>query len=194
MTDQAPASSFSTPDPLLCAHAGPCFSFGNRFARFIWGIVYVLFFRFSPRPFHAWRAVVLRCFGAKLGRNCHIYPKAEVWAPWNLECDDEVAVADRVILYNQAPIRLGRRVVISQGSHLCTGTHDYNSENFTLKAYPIVVRPVAWICAEVFVHPGVTVGEGAVIGARSVVARSMPDWMVCSGNPCAPIKPRRKPE
>jgi putative colanic acid biosynthesis acetyltransferase WcaF len=192
MMNEAPACTFSTPEPSLSAYSGRCFSFGNRVARFIWGFVYLIFFRFSPRPCHAWRALLLRCFGAKLGRNCHIYPKVEIWAPWNLECGDEVGVADRVILYNQATIRLGRRVVISQGSHLCTGTHDYNSENFSLKTHPIVVRPLAWICAEAFLHPGVVIGEGAVIGARAVVTRSMPDWMVCAGNPCAPIKPRDK--
>ena len=194
MINEVPAYSFSTPSRASSACARACFSLGNRFARFIWGIAYLLLFRFSPRPFHAWRALLLRCFGAKLGRNCHIYPKVEIWAPWNLECGDEAGVADRVILYNQAPIRLGRRVVISQGSHLCTGTHDYNSPDFTLRTYPIVVQPLAWICAEAFVHPGVTIGEGAVIGARAVVTRNMPEWMVCAGNPCAPIKARQKTE
>jgi putative colanic acid biosynthesis acetyltransferase WcaF len=128
-----------------------------------------------------------------LGARCHIYPRVEIWAPWNLRCDDEVGVADRVILYNQALIHLGRRVVVSQGSHLCTGTHDYESAAFLLKSYPITVRANAWICAEVFVHPGVNIGEGAVVGARSVVTKSIPDWMVCAGNPCVPLKPRRRP-
>jgi putative colanic acid biosynthesis acetyltransferase WcaF len=193
MLDQAPAYSLPTPDlgPTR-AFAAPSFSFGNRFTRFVWGVVYLLFFRFTPRPMHAWRASVLRCFGAKLGRGCHIYPRVEIWAPWNLECEEEVGVADRVILYNQAPIRLGRRAVISQGSHLCTGTHDYNLESFPVKAFPIVVRAHAWICAEAFVHPGVTIGEGAVIGARAVVTRDMPEWTVCAGHPCVPLKPRRR--
>jgi putative colanic acid biosynthesis acetyltransferase WcaF len=168
------------------------FSLRNKAARAIWNLAYVLLFRFSPRPFHAWRALLLRCFGAKLGRNCHIYPKAEIWAPWALECGDEVGVADRVILYNQGPIRLGNRVVVSQGSHLCTGTHNYNSNEFELFALPIEVQDRAWICAEVFIHAGVTIHEGAVIGARAVVTRDMPAWMVCAGHPCGPLKPREK--
>jgi putative colanic acid biosynthesis acetyltransferase WcaF len=129
-------------------------------------------------------------FGAKLGRNCHIYSGAVIWAPWNLEAGDEVGIADGAIIYNQAPIRLGRRVVISQGAHLCTGTHDYEHPGFPLIAKPIVVHEQAWIAAEVFVHPGVIVGEGAVVGARSVVTKDVPPWMVCTGNPSQPIKPR----
>src|SRR5437773_4193610 len=139
-----------------CAYTGPCFSWQNRAARVLWGIVYTLMFRPSPRPFHAWRRFLLRCFGAQIGQGCHVYPKAIVWAPWNLECGYEVGVADGAILYNQATIRLGYRCVISQGSHLCTGTHDYESPNFTLLAKPIFVGAQAWIAAECFIHPGVT--------------------------------------
>jgi putative colanic acid biosynthesis acetyltransferase WcaF len=175
-----------TPD----AFSGPSFSLGNRVARAVWGIAHLLLIRWTPRPCHAWRALVLRIFGAKLGRNCHIYSGAKIWAPWNLEAGDECGVADGAIIYNQAPIRLGRRVVISQGSHLCTGTHDYEDPDFPLVAKPITVGDQAWIAAECFVHPGVTIGEGAVIGARSVITKDVPPWMVCAGNPCAPIKPR----
>lgn len=190
---QVPACSHRTADFSETQSGKTPFSFGNRLARVLWGIAYVLLFRFSPRPCHAWRAFVLRCFGAKLGRDCHIYPRVEIWAPWNLECGDNVGVGDRAILYNQARIQLGSDVVISQGAHLCTGTHDYHCPNFTLRTAPIVVKPKAWLCAEVFVHPGITIGGGAVIGARAVVTRNMPDWMVCAGHPCEPIKPRQRP-
>jgi putative colanic acid biosynthesis acetyltransferase WcaF len=115
---------------------GPSFSLGNRGARVLWNFAWLLLIRFSPRPCHAWRAFILRLFGARLGRNVHIYPCAIIWAPWNLEVGDEAGVADGAILYNQAPIRLGRRVVISQGAHLCTGTHDYEKPGF-----PLVARP-----------------------------------------------------
>lgn len=176
------------------AHTGPSFSLGNRFARAAWGIVYVVLFRFSPRPFHAWRRWLLVMFGARIAKGCHIYPKVRIWAPWNLVCDEEAGVGDGAILYNQAPITLGKRVVVSQGAHLCTGSHDYESPGFELFAKPIIVGDHAWIAAECFIHPGVTIGEGAVIGARSVVTLDVPPWTVCAGNPCKPIKPRvRRP-
>ncbi len=176
--------------PAPDAFTGPSFSLRNRLARVLWNFACALLFRPSPRPLHAWRAAILRLFGARLGRGCHIYPKAIIWAPWNLEVGDETGVADGAILYTQAKITLGRRVVISQGAHLCTGTHDYEDPGFPLYAKPIVIQDHAWIAAESFIHPGVTVGEGAVVGARSVVTKDVPAWMVCAGHPCKPLKPR----
>lgn len=168
----------------------PTFSLGNRLRRVLWGTAYCLLFRPSPRPFHSWRSFLLRFFGAKMGRGCHIYPKAVIWAPWNLIVEDEGSAADGVTLYSMASITIGKRAVVSQGAHLCTGTHDYLDPTFRLYAKPIVIGGEAWVCAEVFVGPGVTIGEGTVVGARSVVTRDMPAWTVCAGHPCAPIRPR----
>ena len=177
--------------PRESAYTGPSFSMRNRLARVAWGIVYALFFRPSPRPFHTWRRWLLTLFGARIAKGCHIYPGVRIWAPWNLTCGEECGVGDGAILYSQAQITLGRRVVISQGAHLCTGTHDYESEGFELFAKPITIGDHAWLAAECFVHPGVTVGEGAVVGARSVVTCDVPAWMVCAGHPCKPIKGRK---
>lgn len=168
----------------------PSFSLKNRLIRLLWNFSYLLLFRFSPRPFHGWRALVLKMFGAKVGKRVHIYPGVKIWAPWNLELGDECGVANGVILYSQDKIYLGYRTVISQGTHICTGSHDYTKEGQPLITAPIRVHDRAWVAAEAFVHPGVTIGEGSVIGARSVVTRDMPEWMVCSGNPCIPIKKR----
>jgi putative colanic acid biosynthesis acetyltransferase WcaF len=121
-----------------------------------------------------------------------VYAGAKVWAPWNVEIGEETGVADGATLYSQGKIKLGRRVVISQGTHLCAGTHDYDKRGFPLVTAPITVGDEAWIAAEAFVHPGVTIGEGAVIGARSVVTKDMPEWTVCAGHPCRVIKERRR--
>ncbi len=104
--------------------------------------------------------------------------------------DDHAGMADGVTCYSMATVTLGKKVVVSQGAHLCTGTHDYGSPSFQLYALPITVGDEAWLCAECFLGPGVTIGEGAVIGARSVVTKNMPAWTVCAGQPCKPIKSR----
>ncbi len=169
---------------------GPSFSLRNRVARVIWNITYMLLFRYTPNPFHNWRAWVLRIFGATVGRGVHVYPGAKIWAPWNLELGDECGVANAVILYSQGKITIGKRTIISQGTHLCAGTHDYTKPGFPLITKPIVIKDNVWVAAESFVHPGVTIGEGCVVGARSVVTKDMPAWMVCAGHPCIPIKPR----
>ncbi len=170
---------------------GPSFNLRNRLARLAWQIVWILLFRPTPPPLHAWRCKLLQCFGAKIGRQCHVYSDVEIWAPWNLQMSPYSCLGRRVICYSMAPVRLGERAVVSQGVHLCTGSHDYESKNFQLFALPIEIGADAWICAEAFLAPGVSIGTGAVIGARAVVTRDQPAWMVCAGNPCVPIKPRR---
>ena len=169
---------------------GPSFSLKNRVSRVLWSLVYIALFKYSPKPFHKWRSFLLRNFGAKIGAEVHIYPKVSIWAPWNLEIGENVGIANGVNLYSQGKIIIGNRVVISQGSHLCTGTHDYTQNGYPLFTKPIIIKDNVWIAAECFVHPGIIINEGCVIGARSVVNRDMPAWMICTGHPCIPIKER----
>jgi len=171
-------------------YTGPSFSLKNRVARLTWNVVYIIFFRISPRPLHAWRSFLLRLFGAQIGRSVHVYPAVRIWAPWNLQIKDEGGVGNGAIIYTQGKITIGKRAIISQGVHLCAGTHDYTKKGHPLLTAPITVEDNVWLAADVFVHPGVTIGEGAVIGARSVVVKDMPAWTVCAGHPCKPIKPR----
>jgi len=171
-------------------HTGPSFSLRNRIARALWNVVNLLFFRFSPNIFYSWRSFLLRCFGAKVGKGVHIYPGVKIWAPWNLGLANQCGVANGVILYSQGKITIGEKSVISQGVNLCAGTHDYTKHGFPLITKPINIGSGVWIAAEAFVHPGITIGNGCVIGARSVVVNDMPEWMVCAGHPCKPIKSR----
>jgi len=178
---------------LIAGHdpfSGPTFSFSNRLRRAIWGVVWTLFFQTSPRPAHRWRASLLKAFGARLGKGVHVYAKVVVWAPWNLMMEDMASIADGSNVYNIAPVTIGERTVVSQGTYLCTGTHDYNDPLFRLYAMPIRVGAYAWLCAQTFVGPGVTIGDRTVVGARSVVVKDLPAAMICAGNPCRPIKPR----
>lgn len=103
---------------------------------------------------------------------------------------DYIALGDGVQIYNLADISIGSNTVISQGSYLCTASHDYTDASFPLYAEAIVIGSSVWIAANVFVHPGITVGEGAVVGACSVVTKDVPEWMVFAGNPCRPLKAR----
>lgn len=169
---------------------GPSFSLGNRLARLAWGLCAATVFRFSPRPCHFIRSGLLRLFGAKIGKSCHFYPGAVIWAPWNLVVGDNVGVADEAVLYSMAKITIGDRAVISQGAYLCCGTHDYTRRNFQLMVEPIAIGADAWIAARAFLHPGVTVGDGTVVGACSVVTRNIPAWTVATGNPCREIRKR----
>ena len=169
---------------------GTSFSTRNRLGRMLWAVVGGIFFRCSPRSFHGWRSFLLRCFGAKVGKGVTIFPQVKVWAPWNLDLRYECVIANNVNLYSQGKITIGCQAIISQGAHICAGTHDYNKPDFPLVTGPIFIGDQAWVAAEAFIHPGIAIGKGCVIGARSVVTKDMPEWMVCAGHPCKPIKPR----
>jgi putative colanic acid biosynthesis acetyltransferase WcaF len=133
---------------------------------------------------------MLRLLGAKIGHAVQIYATVEIFAPWKLEIGDESAVGHRAILYNLGQIKIGRQVTISNGAHLCAGTHDYTKPDLPLIKPPITIDDCAWICADAFVGPGVCVGEGAVVGAASVVVKDVPPWNVVAGNPAKTIKLR----
>jgi putative colanic acid biosynthesis acetyltransferase WcaF len=171
--------------------SGPSFSIQNRLARVCWNMVYLILFRLSPISFFGWRIMLLKVFGAKVGKGVHVYPGVKIWAPWNLEIGDYSGIASGSILYSQAKITIGKKVVISQGAYLCAGTHDYTDPGFRLITKPIFVSDYSWIATETFIHPGVIIGEGVVIGARSVVTKDLPSWMVCTGHPCLPVKERK---
>lgn len=168
----------------------PALPLDNRFARFLWSIVYTLFFQFSPRPLHYWRVILLKLFGAKIGDNCHIYPKAQILFPWNLICEDVVAIADHAIIYNPSPIYLNSHCIISQEAYLCGATHDYNNKEFPFIAKSIIIKKYAWIGARAIVKPGIIVGEGAVLGMGSIATKNLEPWQVYAGIPAKIIKKR----
>jgi len=182
-------SAETAADPYL----RPAFSVGNRVRRALWDLCRILLYRTSPRPFHAWRAWLLRCFGASMGRNCHFYPASKVWAPWNLVCADQVTAADGAEIYNPAPIIFGSHSILSQGAYLCGATHDYDDPAFPLLAYAMTIGAYAWICARASVAPGVNVGEGSVLGLGSVATKDLAPWTVYAGSPAVRVKNRRQP-
>ena len=174
------------------AYTRPAFSVGNRGRRAVWNLCWLLFYRPSPRPLHAWRSLLLRLFGARMGPDCHFYPGSRVWAPWNLVCDDHVAAGDGVEIYNPSRMELASHVILSQNAYLCGATHDYNDPAFPLISYRMRLEPYAWICARSMVAPGVHVGEGAVLGLGAVATRDLQAWTVYGGNPALPLRPRQR--
>ncbi len=157
--------------------------------RALWALSRPLF-ALSPRPLWGWRRFLLRLFGAKVGRDVHIYPTVRIAVPWTLSIGAQSAVGDRAILYDLGPLTIGERVTISQHAHLCGGTHDHRDPAFPLVKSPIVIGDDAWICADAFVGPGVTVGEKAIVAARAVAVRDVPAGSIVGGNPARVISAR----
>jgi putative colanic acid biosynthesis acetyltransferase WcaF len=160
------------------------------FGRTTWQTVWLLLFRPSPVPFHAWRRLLLRIFGAKMGKETHVYPTTKIWAPWNLTMGDFSGLGPYVDCYSVDAIDVGPYAAVSQYSFLCTASHDYALEKMPLISAPIIIGQNAWVAADVFVGPGVSIGAGAVALARSTVLDDVLPWTVVGGSPAKFIKHR----
>ena len=181
--------------PYLGQHCTSPSSRAELLRRWLWVVVERTLFRWSPRPLHVWRAWLLRLFGADIPApgQVVIFPTARVWFPWKLALAPRAMVGPGVNLYNLATITLHYGANISQHCHLCAGTHDYRRWSMPLVARPITIGENAWLGADVFVGPGVTVGALCIVGARSVVVKSLPAGKICVGHPCQPVKERPLP-
>lgn len=169
-------------------------SFGlkNKLKRILWNLSYWILFRpFDLRFFAGWRNFVLRLFGAEIGYKANIYASVKIWAPWNLEIGDFSSMGPEVDCYNQGKIIIGNQTIISQKCYLCASSHDHTISNFPLFLKPITIDDQVWIAADAFIGPGVYIGEGAVVGARSAVFKKVNAWNVVGGNPARFIKNRK---
>jgi putative colanic acid biosynthesis acetyltransferase WcaF len=161
---------------------GRNYTYSEYLKRFLWWLIWPLF-RFSPRVFYAWRNLLLRLFGAKIGKRVKIYPSAKIMFPWNLEIGDASVISWNVILYNLGKITIGSHTVISQYAHICAGNHDYNTLDFKLLKTPITIGDRVWIASDVFISPGIFIDDDAVVLARSVVTKDVPKSSVIAGHP-----------
>ena len=163
---------------------------GNRVVRMVWGVVWLVLFRTSPRALHAWRNMLLRLFGAKIHRTARVYPRVRVWLPSRLVMGRHACLGEDVDCYNVGGVELGEYALVSQYTYLCGATHDFADVEFPLVPQRIVIGRRAWVAADCFVAGGVTIGEGAVVGARSSVFKDLPAWMICVGSPAKALGPR----
>jgi putative colanic acid biosynthesis acetyltransferase WcaF len=159
----------------------------SRFKEAVWFLVRgLLFLPAFPLP-SSLRCVALRLFGAKIGRGVVIRSRVNITFPWRLEVGDHVWVGEEVLILSLAPVRIGSNVCLSQRVFLCTGSHNFRSDAFSLITKPIVVEQHTWVAAQAFVAPGVTVGPRSVVSAGSVVLRDVPANTIVRGNPAVEV-------
>lgn len=156
----------------------------------LWWIIEKTLIAWSPQFLYGWRSFIYRIFGAKIGRNVLIRPTARMTYPWKISIGDYSWIGESVVLYSLADITIGKNVVISQNSYLCTGSHDYQSLSFDIFSKPIRLADEVWIASDVFIAPGVSIGKGTVVGMRSTVLNNLPEAKLCFGNPAVVIKDR----
>jgi putative colanic acid biosynthesis acetyltransferase WcaF len=173
-------------------NGGPSFTVRNRIARALWFVTWTLLARWTPPQLNFWRIFLLRRFGSKIATTARIYSSAKIWLPANLSVGEFAVIGPNVNCYCLDTIVLEDRVVVSQYSHLISGTHELDSPDFQLTTRPIVIRKNAWIAACSIVGPGVIVEEGAVLGAGGVAFSNLDAWEIYAGNPAKRIRTRKQ--
>ncbi|MEO0514393.1 MAG: putative colanic acid biosynthesis acetyltransferase [Planctomycetota bacterium] len=166
------------------------YSLQDKVRRVLWWVVQATLFRWSFHNMYGWRRFVLRRFGATLHATSRVRPTVRIECPWQLTIGANSTVGDRAILYALGEVVLGDRVTVSQGSHLCAGTHDYTHPDQPLVRLGIRIENDAWVAADGFVGPGVVMGEGALLGARGAAFKNLAPWTIYGGNPAKPLKAR----
>ena len=163
----------------------------HRMKRLFWLFVNHTIFRLCfGRVFWPIRRFLLISFGAKVDHKAYIYSQCDIFAPWNLQVG-RACVGPGTVLYNKDMLIIGNDSVISQGCNICTASHDIESLMLPLKTRPIIIKDHVWVASDAFVGMGVTIGEGAVVGARGCVFKDVEPWTVVGGNPAKFIKERK---
>ena len=156
----------------------------------LWWIVEKTLFAWSPQFFYGWRRFLARSFGAKIGKNVLLRPSVKMTYPWKISIGNNSWIGDDVVLYSLGEIEIGDNTVISQKSYICTGSHDYNKADFPIYSEKITIGNQCWLATDVFVAPGISIGEGTVVGARSSVINNLESFSVYVGSPAKFLKKR----
>jgi putative colanic acid biosynthesis acetyltransferase WcaF len=156
----------------------------------LWWLIQSTFFAWSPQFMYGWRRFLLRLFGAKVGKRVLIRSSVKVTYPWKVTIGDYSWIGDDVVLYSLGEIKIGEHTVVSQKSFICTGSHDYAILSFEIFSQPVEIGDEVWIASDVFLAPGVRVGDGSVVGMRSTVLHDLPPGKICYGNPAEAVKDR----
>jgi len=143
----------------------------SKIAVQLWWILQETLFAWSPQFLYEWRSFLL-------------------WYPWKVKIGDYSWVGESCVLYSLGNITVGSHVAISHRVYVNTGGHEYNKKTFDIFSKPVVIEDECWITHDVYVAPGVTIGKGTIVSARSSVLKDLPAGKVCIGTPAKPIKDR----
>jgi putative colanic acid biosynthesis acetyltransferase WcaF len=149
----------------------------------LWDCAWPLLCSWTPKPLNPWRIFILRCFGTVIYGQPFVHQRSRIEHPWNLTLHHRSCLGDRSHAYCLDMVEINEGACVAQEAYLCTGTHDFNLPHWPLQTAPIRIGADAFIGARAFVLAGVSIGDRAIIGACSVVTRSVPAAAVVAGNP-----------
>jgi putative colanic acid biosynthesis acetyltransferase WcaF len=163
---------------------------GNILKRILWYYLNSLFLKTSLIPFNGFKTLLLRTFGAKIGKNVTIKPGLNIKYPWHLTIGHHTWLGENVWIDSLVPVVIGNNVCISQGAVILTGSHNYKKTSFNLVTQNVVLEDGVWIGAGAMVNAGVTAASHAVLTAGSVATKNLEAYSVYQGNPAVKIRPR----
>lgn len=156
----------------------------------LWYFVNALFVRASWNPFMGGKILLLRMFGAKIGKGLVIKNNVIIKFPWKLTVADNVWLGENFWIDNLDYITIGNNVCISQGALLITGNHDYTKTDFPYRNAPIVIEDGAWIGAKAVVAPGVNIRSHSILTLGTIMTKDTEPYGIYQGNPGVKIKER----
>ncbi|MFD1145341.1 DapH/DapD/GlmU-related protein [Larkinella insperata] len=155
----------------------------QRIKMLLWEYVWTLLCSWTPKPANRWRVFWLKAFGATIYGRPFVHQRARIQIPWNLILHDHACLGDRANAYSLGIIEIREHATVAQEVYLCTGTHAFDQPAMNLITLPIVIEPHVFIGARAFIMPGVTIGERSIVGACSVVTKSVRPGTTVKGNP-----------
>ena len=162
----------------------------GRLKQVLWYFINILFFINPLNPLSGLKCWLLKCFGARLGKNVVIKPGVNIKYPWKLTIGDHCWIGEAVWIDNLDEVKLGDHVCLSQGAMLLTGNHNYKKTVFDLMVKKITMEDGVWICAKAIVCPGVTAHSHAVLSVGSVATQNMESYTIYTGSPAVAVKQR----
>lgn len=156
--------------------------------RIIFSMPRFMFFNFL-------KTIFLRACGGKIGCRVVFYPGVWICTGRNLVVGDDVDFALDVLVTTDGGVRIGSRTLIGYRTQILSSNHRIPSGRGRIfgaghERMAVVIGADVWIGANCIVLPGVTIGEGAVVAAGSVVTRDVPAFTMVGGVPARTIKVR----
>lgn len=163
---------------------------GNFLKRILWYFINHLFFNSGLFPISDFKVLLLRLFGAKIGKGVNIKPKVSIKYPWNLEVGDFSWIGESVWIDNLVRVSIGANCCLSQGAMLLTGNHNYKRSTFDLMVGEIILEEGVWIGAKAIVCPGISCRSHSILSVGSVARSDLESYGIYQGNPAIKVKHR----
>ena len=164
---------------------------GSKLVRLLWFYVNAIFMQSKLNPFSGLKVLLLRIFGAKIGRGIVIKPGLNVKYPWKLILGDHVWIGENVWIDNLDDVIIGSNVCLSQGVMLLCGNHNFKKSTFDLMIGKIEIKDGVWIGAKSIITQNVICESHSVLSVNSVASSNLESYVIYRGNPAKKVGDRK---